>query len=91
MILLALDPGTTESERKARRKSQLKKAQAKFRSGNRERLNEKQCIARKADLAKQAQRMREYRARKPEVIAKIESRRVRPEGFRAQFNAYRRE
>lgn len=90
-MILAIDPGTTESERKARRKAQTKRAQEKYRAANRERLNELQRIARKANLEKQAQRMREYRARRPEVIAAIEARRVRPEGFREKFNAYRQE
>lgn len=82
-----LDP----ADRAERRRAQQQAAQRKYRAANRELLNEKQRIARKADLQKQAQRMREYRARRPEVIAAIEARRTRPEGFREQFNAYRRE
>lgn len=90
MKILAIDPGT-DSERKDRRKAQIKKAQDKFRAANRDRLNEKQRIARKSDLPANARRMRDYRARRPEVIAAIEARRVRPEGFREKFNAYRQE
>lgn len=89
--IIVPDHEAAELERTARRKAQLKKAQQKFRAANRERLNEKQRIARKKNLEKHAQRMREYRKRRPEVIAAIESRRVRPEGFRDKFNAYRRE
>lgn len=96
-MILTVDPctvergSTVEEERKAKRKEQLRRAQDKYRAANREKLNEKQRAARKADPAKQARRMREYRARRPDIIAAIEKRRVRPEGFRAAFNAYRRE
>lgn len=84
-MILAIDP----EERKARRKAQMAAAQAKYKAANREKLNERQRIARKANPEKQAQRMREYRARRPDVIAAIEARRVRSPEARAAFNAYR--
>lgn len=83
--ILAIDP----EEKIARRKAQLKAAQDRYREKHRDALNAKQREARKADPAKQAKRMRDYRAKKPPGIAATESKRVRPAGYRQAFNAYR--
>jgi 5-methylcytosine-specific restriction endonuclease McrA len=83
--------GLTDEERVARRKEQMARADRKHKAANREKLNAAERKRRAANLEKNAARMREYRARKPDVIARCEARRVRPDGHRERFNAYRRE
>lgn len=85
MLTLAIDP----EERKARRREQLARADAKYKAANREKLNAASKEYREADLERAAKRMREYRAANPDVIAAIEARRVRSAEARAAFNAYR--
>lgn len=85
MLTLAIDP----EERKARRKEQLARADAKYKAANREKLNAASKEYREADLERAAKRMREYRAANPDVIAAIEARRVRSDEARSAFNVYR--
>lgn len=80
----------SHDEKIARRKDQLKKAQEKYKEKNRLLLNEKSRIRRVNNLEAYAKRMRAYRSKNPDVIKAIESRRIRPEGFREKFNAYRK-
>ena len=87
--IMAIDPGPEESGVSEKRREQLRAANRRYKRKNRDRLNQKQRERRANNLDKEAARMREYRARKPEVIAAIEKRRNRPEGYRDKFNKYR--
>ena len=81
----------TPEDRVQRRKASLKRARDKYKAANRERLNEQQRQRRRANLATAAARMREYRARRPDVMKAIEARRTRSPEQKARFNRYRRE
>jgi len=96
-MIIAIDPGPTESayvnaqnEKTARRKAQLKAANDRYREANRERRNAEQRQRRASNLAKQAERMRIYRAKRPDVIGAIEKRRVRPQDYKQKASAGRK-
>lgn len=74
----------------AKRREQLRAADRRFKKKNRKLLLKRQRAWQKANRSGRAAYMRKYRKRCPERFAAIESRRVRPVGFRRRFNTYRR-